>query len=911
MKNCNHINLRCYVETKKVNKSYNNRKIPCSNTAVLVFDTETTSDKYQNLLFGSCGIWINGKPKDFYLFYADNLTENQTKIIRTYAKKHNFKSLSRKDFVENVFYTWVYTAGTKCIGFNLPFDLSRIAIHFGKARKAKNAFSLKLSENRDCPNIRIQHIDNKSSFIQFTTPIRKKSWKKYSPYRGYFLDLKTLTFALTNKSYSLKKALEDFECQTHKMETEEHGVINEQYIEYNVNDTKSTYELYLKAINRYEKYLLHKEPNTLYSPASIGKAYLEKIGIKSFFEKNPNFSKKVLGYCMSTYYGGRTEVRVRKKPIKVSYIDFTSMYPSVFVLLGLHDFLISNRINFKHTKNVTQQFLDKIKLSDVNKKEIWKNFITICKIKPDNDILPVRTNYGGKQTSNIGINYVKSNDDTCLWYTLPDLIASKLLSRKTPQIIDALTFEPNEIQREIKEIEILKEIPLKEGENFIQKLIEERIRIKREIKNAKNLTKEELNQTQLNQNILKIIANATSYGIFIQINSILAQRESVSVHGLDSFETQVEKHEQEGEYFNPIMSIFITAASRLILATAESLVKQSGGYVAYCDTDSIFVSPSHVKLVQEFFGSLNPYSEKVEMFKVEDDGNGKDLHDVWFYGISAKRYVLYDYDEDIITIRKHSAHGLGHILDIDEKEWWKNILAMHYHPELVEKIISKYQNKYSISKITVSTPEMINRFKTFNEKKSYKNKIKPFNFVLVGTGYQINEETKNSIIPLISFLDEKAREQVPFIDFVDYKTSKTYPNENSLDTSFYWKPLSEVLLDYVNHPESKSKGSVGFLKRRYLQINKNSIRYIGKEANNLEESNIIGDSKDNYTEYPRIKDSILDIPPNKSYKFGISRRNLINLQNKIRKNIPIKPNNKTLDKIANYTRLISLRNCTF
>jgi len=38
---------------------------------------------------------------------------------------------------------------------------------------------------------------------------------------------------------------------------------------------------------------------------------------------------------------------------------------------------------------------------------------------------------------------------------------------------------------------------------------------------------------------------------------------------------------------------------------------------------------------------LNPYSKKVEMFKVEENTDGVELHDVQFYGISAKRYVLF------------------------------------------------------------------------------------------------------------------------------------------------------------------------------------------------------------------------------------------------------------------------------
>ena len=67
---------------------------------------------------------------------------------------------------------------------------------------------------------------------------------------------------------------------------------------------------------------------------------------------------------------------------------------------------------------------------------------------------------------------------------------------------------------------------------------------------------------------------------------------NVTVYGMNDFETKVEKFEKPGKSFNPIMSVFLTAGSRLILATAEKLVTDNdGGYIAYCDTDSIFVSP--------------------------------------------------------------------------------------------------------------------------------------------------------------------------------------------------------------------------------------------------------------------------------------------------------------------------------
>ncbi len=74
------------------------------------------------------------------------------------------------------------------------------------------------------------------------------------------------------------------------------------------------------------------------------------------------------------------------------------------------------------------------------------------------------------------------------------------------------------------------------------------------------------------------------------------------------------------------------------------------GYIAYIDTDSIFVLPDKVKEIRDFFSSLNPYSVDIKMFKVEENDNHIPLDNVMFYGISAKRYCLYKIDNAEIKI---------------------------------------------------------------------------------------------------------------------------------------------------------------------------------------------------------------------------------------------------------------------
>ena len=892
--------LRCYLYRDTAPRDDTDlgeqRRIFMHNKSiVLVFDTETTIDEYQNLLFGSCGIWVNGRPTKFYLFHADDLNESDIAVITGYAAQKGYEVLSRKEFVEKVFYPKVYRERAQCIGFNLPFDLSRLAIKYTRSRRYRSGFSLKLAEGIEYTRIVIDSLNSKAAFIEFTAPYSPKKKKYRGYYKGFFVDLRTAAFALTDESYGLATALEDFECEHAKLTPEGHGKITPEYIQYNINDTLATYELYLKISERYGMYNLDKYLNKLYSPASIGKAYLTKIGVKSFLDKNPTFPKEILGYVMTTYYGGRTEVHDRTIPVKVDYLDFTSMYPTVYSLLGMDGLLKAAKITFRDETASSQGFLDSIALREINNKETWQDplMLTICKVVPDNDILPVRSHYGSKQTYNIGVNKVNSVDGTAVWYTMADLIASKLLSGKSPKIIESISFKPEVDQDGLKEIEVLEGIRVTPKEDFIQKLIEHRMTIKRQ---AESLKGDAQKQADLKQNILKIIANSTSYGIFIEINT-KEQDETVKRFGLDSGKVKVSRTETEGSAFNPIMATFITAGARLIIASAEALIHEHGGHLTYCDTDSIFVSHELVSTVQQFFRQLNPYSTAdLEMFKVETDENKKRLDNVWFYGISSKRYVLYGDGQSNermhIPIRKYSSHGLGHLKDIDHEQWWKEILAVQDDPEARDGIISKYENRYAVSDLTISNYRTWSRFHGHNESKTISRSIKPFNFVTIGTGNQTDPETGKLIVPMIPFVPAKINgtvnmkiREVPFMPFTDYKSGKQY-SENPED---YWTPLSEMFDTYRKHRESKFEGNTGQLTRSHITFDKYSIHYIGKETNELDESAATGVDIDYYTDYDDIdktikenSELILSWTPKDVVRFGIMKEVLRTLKRHVR-----------------------------
>ena len=881
------ISLRCYTGNYlPVSRYSHNDNV--NNGMVLAFSTETTSDRQQSLTFGSCAIWINGELYKICLFHDENLDSKKVDTIKKVAdalqkEKDCIVTVSSKDeFVTRIFYPYVYEARAKCVGFDLPYELSRLAASWGTARKIQDAFSMKLVEGIPrLPAIRIKSINGNAAFIQFATPLRTKSEKKKVPthkvYRGYFLDLKTIGYAMSNKSFDgMDDLARTFDVDANLKSKKG---ITEAAIRSNVDKTLTMHNIYCRIISVLKDTFLIKpnNANKMYSPASIGKLYLEKLNIKPLLEKNPDFSKEILGNMMTAFYAGRVETRIRKTPVPVTYLDCTSTYPTMFLLMEMYAFLTAEKIEHSVTTQQTQKFLDGITLQDISKKETWKNLATICKVVPDGHmIVPVRSGYGSKKAQNIGVNYLKSIDETSLWYTLSDLIASKLLTGHTPTIDKAITFVPVGIQQNIpdEKIDIFKEVTVNpRKENFIKKLIEKRLEMKGFSENS------EMDATI--QNTIKIIANTASYGIHIQVNSEKSekQNESTTVYGIDeSFsvdQNTVSRKEIPAKHFNPILGVFLPATARLVLAASEGIVtSHRDGYVAYMDTDSIMVSPKHANEIQEFFQGLSPYDSKdVQFMKIEKSDDGKLLENVLFLGISSKRYVLFEYDgvKNRFDIRKFTSHGLAHLLDVDAEKWWNGILAMHYFPERRQDILDKYDDKYAVSKMSITTPNVLKRFCN----------LRPFDKILVGAGCK-SDDNGNAIIPTLPYLDARNRECIQYMPFTNYPTGERY--SDSVDTIPYWKPLSGMLDEYANHREAKSGGNIGLLPRLRMKIDQNQIKYVGKEVANLDTVNILGvtENSDSCTVYDNLEERILNIRSRDSHKFGISRSNLIAIQKKIR-----------------------------
>ncbi len=819
---------------------------------VAVIDTETTTDAELNLKFGSFGIWIGGKSHRFILFYSETLPKKELAILRKHVQglrvdNVRVELIPLKQFIDKIFYRTVFDDQVLLVGFNLPFDISRLAIRYGQGkRKWKDGFVFTLSGDKFKPQIRIKSINSTTAFIEFSSPPRRNQ-RHQRYYKGRFLDLHTLTFGLTNENLSLEQACEHFQTDPKKIQAKEHGKMTGEYIDYNINDLRATHSLYLKTTKRYQRFHLALPPERIYSAATIGRQYLKQLGIKPFLEQNPNFPPEILGKIMTTYYGGRSEVRIRKCPKKIRYLDFAGMYASLFSLMDLWSFVIASNIEAVEATEEVRKIVKNANLEMLRDQTLWKDFVAIVQVQPEEDILPTRSHYGEKHEYNIGLPYLTSEP---LWYALSGVLASKLHTGKSPRILRAIKFVPKAKQANLSEITIVGELTISPEEDLFLKLRELRM-------NAQHEAKQELkgsirhNQLQIIQKQLKILSSATSYGIYVQVDT--EDRESdVDVYGLGQrFECKASKRETFGSFFNPVISTMLTAGARLLLAMAETWLAQHGAYYTFCDTDSVAVKPFYWRKLQDYFEPLNTLSSDPGFLKLEKENYDEqgELRELWFYGISAKRYVLYIIDQKRQPVPvKWSSHGLGYLMHDKSNDWekelWTNILKYAYGKITKQQLLDIYQNEYAVAKLQITTPNLLRRVKAINRNKPYDQQIKPFNFVLVGSPTMNSRE--RPIFPLTNFTDPNL---APFQPFTDAKTGQLYDDM----TEAYWKKLDQTIGEYVDHPERKFENGdrSGTMRRRHLNVK--SIRYIGKEANELEETEVLGLDDDTYVEYSPLR----------------------------------------------------------
>ena len=184
---------------------------------VLVFDTETTTDAAQRLLFGFFRLYEEDRLIREGLIAADVLDQDAMEAIVEYAARCRLPIYSRERFVEEVFYPEAYVLGTLCVGFNLPFDLTRIAIQAGTSRgEHRRKFRIVLSRRLRWHDLRIESASGRAAFINFVPKRKLFDWERPF-FSGRFCDLSMVATAFSGKRHSLRSAGSAFAAYTRKM----------------------------------------------------------------------------------------------------------------------------------------------------------------------------------------------------------------------------------------------------------------------------------------------------------------------------------------------------------------------------------------------------------------------------------------------------------------------------------------------------------------------------------------------------------------------------------------------------------------------------------------------------------------------------------------------------------------------
>jgi hypothetical protein len=866
-------------EEKKAARSGDEPKWP---QYALVFDCETRITADLTLTFG---FWRFCELRDEKyvcveegIFHDDNgLSAKEFNLLRDYARNtkpdttrdgsYRLRLYSRTKFVKETL-GMAIQARALIVCFNAGFDLSRLAVDWETAEnggwslifsKWLNPETRALEPNKFFPRIVIKALNSKASMIHSTRapmcePGERKKQVKLWP-AGRFLDVRTLLWALRNRSYSLKTACSELKTEHQKIDHTPTGKITPEEIEYARNDVPCTVDLLNAAKQEFDLHPIKPGPDRMFSPASVAKGYMEELNVFHPSEKVTD-ADAAYGIFMQSYFGGRAECRIRNWEVPVCPVDFMSQYSTVNEMLGNWGVLTADSVTFPDATGEVRKLLAQISIDRCFERKMWPLFKFFALVRPDDDIFPVRAVYNGT-TQNIGLNYLTSKEP--VWFAGPDIISSILLTGKVPHIEKAIRVVPNGKQAELGSSSLRGMVNVKAAKHSLfRHVVEQR---------AAHESNKALHYW------LKILASSGSYGLFVELNPNESKATKLRVFsGEESFETTSDIVEVPGKWFAPHIASLITAGGRLLLAMLERSISDAGGTYLFCDTDSAAIVSakrrkriampdgakpitalpwSEVQSIVDKFGSLNPYNPQLipgsilKVHKLNWDHN-KQRRQLFGYSIAAKRYALYAKTPNDIEIVEPKAHGLGYFYPPkDSRKGWDQDVPQWIFEAwdwIMRGVLGLRRTRPAwfdlpvMMKLTLSTPHH-----------ALKNLAKgpltrPNNFMMLpqlckfGVPENVDRNKFTLITPFSSDRDQWIGSKCINIHDPNspvYELADEYEPTKALPKTFF------MLLDnYQSHPESKSLGpegrtcdskTRGLLQRAHATANWPPI-YIGKES---------------------------------------------------------------------------------
>ena len=160
---------------------------------VIAIDTESRLGVGQSLTFG---VWqrcklVGGRYEviEEGIFYADDLPARELTVLRTRLDvavpdarsfPPRFPLYSRTQFMKKVFWPGLKKRSAMVVGFNLGYDLTRLALDWEKGNKGEWSLVMMRyadgNENCNYPRILITPIDSKKQIIKLWRPWKKK-WR--------------------------------------------------------------------------------------------------------------------------------------------------------------------------------------------------------------------------------------------------------------------------------------------------------------------------------------------------------------------------------------------------------------------------------------------------------------------------------------------------------------------------------------------------------------------------------------------------------------------------------------------------------------------------------------------------------------------------------------------------------------
>ena len=357
-----------------------------------------------------------------------------------------------------------------------------------------------------------------------------------------------------------------------------------------------------------------------------------------------------------------------------------------------------------------------------------------------------------------------------------------------------------------------------------------------------------------------------------------------------------------------------------MLALAEHQVIQQGLDWVFCDTDSIAIGNTRdlprdefvatALRVREWFKDLNPYGEDHPILQLEKVNFPSDKRDdlkvldpPFCPAVTAKRYVLFNRQNDSDIIHEASGHRLGHLMapydeaplerrkrmerigvPLWQEDLWKEIIraAGSDKPDETRFMEMPGFDAPAASQYAATTPELLRRFDGYNEHQPSGRRVFPFGFLLSLQAKSKLEMAKDEPGALSHELwgRREPRPAAPYCKQPSEAKDHAFDHERGEEILVSWlKSHARSLVRYHLHVETKFQGG-DFDQLAPLSVaNVFALaqQSIGKEADNIEENEFIGEDADppHYGVEPTDRAAIAAAVFDVQKLYGISDRRLL------------------------------------